>query len=277
MPAPLHIGAEPVTTTGSKFRDEKGGGSRGLSTRWQGRDSPSIRGGAEGTLYHMMVGLPSKRLNSWRLLRRKPAPLRTDTHNVLQYREFVRSCGGRESNPNWTPSNPEIVSLIVAELAKRDRVRYGDLWEAVHNREGGISSKTTFNLYLKMLVEQRVVKRDARRKLPDGRWITVKRSRTVKYYLAKTSPLSQEAKPSQISYWIEGNLRNSKIDLLTVVEHCLRGVDDWKELYSAFERAMKLNLEMWWNNKERLTPAVLGELAARIEQEKSQLQQARVI
>jgi hypothetical protein len=35
-------------------------------------------GGAEGTLHHMIVGLSPKRLNCWRLLRRNPAPLRTD-------------------------------------------------------------------------------------------------------------------------------------------------------------------------------------------------------
>jgi len=144
----------------------------------------------------------------------------------------------------WTPTKTELINAILEELTKRGKpTSFGVLWGALQDRFG---SKTTFNLYLKTLVQQGIVRREARKKLPDGRWITVKRGRTVRYSLAKASPLSPDASPERIREWIEENLRNSKINLLAAIEHCLKGEGDWEDLYSEFEKAIRLNLKMWW-------------------------------
>lgn len=88
-------------------------------------------------------------------------------------------------------------------------------------------------------------------RLPDGRWRTVKREPHVKYLLAKTSPLSAEAPKERVGEWVEENLRRSNLELLTAVEQCLKGDGGWKEQYGYFEKTMRLNLNMWWNQRKR--------------------------
>jgi hypothetical protein len=143
----------------------------------------------------------------------------------------------------WTPTNQEFFRVIIDELRSQPKpVRYGDLWWALKDKFG---SKATFNLYLRKLVEQGIVKRVAHRRLPDGRWITVRRSRTVKYDLAKTSPLSAEAPTDRIREWIETNFLKSRISFLIAVQHCLKGDLHWKFDFSEFEKTMTLNMRMW--------------------------------
>jgi len=174
----------------------------------------------------------------------------------------------------WTPTNTELINAILEELTKRGKpTSFGVLWGALQDHFG---SKTTFNLYLKTLVQQGIVKREARKKLPDGRWITVKRGRTVRYSLAKASPLSPDASPERIREWIEENLRNSKINLLAAIGHCLKGEGDWEDLYSEFAKTMRLNLKLWsgMRKSEEFQKAVEGPLK-NIDSEKNQLQLER--
>jgi len=174
----------------------------------------------------------------------------------------------------WTPTNTELINAILEELTKRGKpTGFGVLWGALQDHFG---SKTTFNLYLKTLVQQGIVKREARKRLPDGRWITVKRGRTVRYSLAKASPLSPDASPERIREWIEENLRNARINLLKAMEHCLKGEGDWEDLYSEFEKTMRLNLKMWSRMRKREEfQKAAEEPLKNIDHEKSELQSGR--
>ena len=97
----------------------------------------------------------------------------------------------------------------------------------------------------------------------------------MKYYLAKTSPLSAEASKERVGEWVEGNLRRSTLDLLTAVEQCLEGDGGWKELYGHFEKTMRLNLNMWWNQRGREGfPEAVRDIVKDIEKQKRQLQDA---
>lgn len=143
----------------------------------------------------------------------------------------------------WLPSNMEFIRAILEELRKRGTpTNYGVLWEALQDR---IGSKTTFNLYLRTLVRQGIVRRSVHRKLPSGGWGTFARGRIVKYYLAESSPLSTYADTDRVREWIETNFLKSKIDLLTAVQHCLQGDLHWKLDFSEFEKTMTLNMRMW--------------------------------
>jgi DNA-binding HxlR family transcriptional regulator len=172
----------------------------------------------------------------------------------------------------WTPANPDLLNLIVDEIRKRGPCRFNTLWEALQDRFG---SKTTFNVYLQALVKQGIIKRYGHVRLPDGRWRTVKRGPHVKYLLAKTSPLSADAPKERVGEWVEENLGRSNLDLLTAVEQCLNGDGGWKELYGFFEKTMRLNLNMWWNQRRRdgFSEAV-ADIIRDIEKEKRQLQDA---
>jgi len=173
----------------------------------------------------------------------------------------------------WTPSSPELLNAIVEELAKREKpASYGFLWRALQDRFG---SKTTFTLYLRMLMQQGIVKRQARKRLPNGRWITVRRGPTVRYSLVKASPLSPDASPERIEEWIEENLRNARINLLIAIEHCLKGEGDWEDLYSESEKAMRLNLKMWSGMRKREEfQKAAEEPLGKIEREKMELERS---
>jgi len=149
----------------------------------------------------------------------------------------------------WTPTNTRLLNAILEQLEKCGKpTRYSTLWEAIQDQFG---SKTTFNLYLTMLVKQGIVKREAKRKLPDGNWITVSRGRSVKYSLSKGSPLSPDASKERIKEWIESNFRGSKTELLTIVEHCLKGEGNWEAMYSEFGKKMKMNLRLWYATRSK--------------------------
>jgi len=170
----------------------------------------------------------------------------------------------------WTPTNTELLNAIVEQLEKCGKpIRYSALWESLRDEFG---SKTTFSLYLKMLVKQGIAKREGKRKLPDGRWITVSRGRSVRYSLFKDSPLSPNASSERIKEWIESNFHVSKIEFLTIVEHCLKGEGDWKDMYSEFDKKMKMNLRLWYatRNKEGHRQ-VVENLLKKISEEKRQL------
>jgi len=143
----------------------------------------------------------------------------------------------------WTPSNIELINAIIEELRNQGKpTNYGVLWKALQDR---IGSKATFNLYLKTLVHQGIVKRSVHRKLPGGGWGTFSRGRTVKYYLAESSPLSTYASTDRVREWIETNFLKSKISFLIAVQHCLKGDLHWKFDFSEFEKTMTLNMRMW--------------------------------
>jgi DNA-binding HxlR family transcriptional regulator len=172
----------------------------------------------------------------------------------------------------WTPANAELLNVIVEEIEKRGPCRFNTLWEVLQDRFG---SKTTFNVYLQALVKQGIIKRYGHRMLPGGRWRTVKRGPHVKYSLAKTSPLSAEAPKERLGEWVEENLRRSNLDLLTAVEQCLEGDGGWKELYGYFEKTMRLNLNMWWNQRRREGfPEAVRDIIRDVENQRRQLQKA---
>jgi hypothetical protein len=168
----------------------------------------------------------------------------------------------------WKTTNPDFIGAILAELAKRGPLGFDELWNAIH--QNGVMSKATFNEYLRMLVNQGLVKHIGHRRLPSGRWITVRRGRYAKYSLAKNSPISADAKPIEVRQWVETNLSRARTDLLNATEHCVQGIGDWREIYANFEKTMRLNLELWWNNKERIS-TIANELVAELEHEKRQL------
>jgi hypothetical protein len=122
-----------------------------------------------------------------------------------------------------------------------------------------------------MMVDQGLVKHRGHRRLPSGQWITVKRGRYAKYFLAKDSPISSEAKPTEVRQWVQANLNRARTDLLNATEHCIQGIGDWREIYANFEKTMRLNLELWWNNRDRIS-AVASELVGELEHEKRQFQ-----
>lgn len=172
----------------------------------------------------------------------------------------------------WTPTNTKLLNAIVEQLERYGKpTRFGVLWEALQDQFG---SKTTFSLYLKMLEKQGIVKRDAstRRKLPDGRWITLPHGRSVRYSLSKASPLSPHASRERVKEWIESNLHGSKIELLSIVEHCLKGEEGWEDMYSEFDKKMKMNLRLWYTerSKEGFKDAA-EDLLKKIRDEKRQL------
>ena len=170
----------------------------------------------------------------------------------------------------WTPAKPKLLDAIVEELTKRGPCRFSTLWNALEDRFG---SKTSFNVYLRTLVKQGIVKRQARKILTNGRWITVSRGPNVKYSLVKASPLSLDASKERIREWIDHNLKKSDLDLLTAVQYCLKGDGEWEYLFKEWELAMRLNLKMWWNmrNRSRFAEAT-DELLKNIERRKKQLE-----
>jgi len=116
---------------------------------------------------------------------------------------------------------------------------------------------------------------EGHKKLPGG-WITVRRGPTIRYSLAKASPLSPDASPERIREWIEENLRNPKINLLTAIDRCLKGEGDWIDRYSEFEKTMRLNLKMWWDMRKREEfQEAIAETLRKIDREEYELQSVR--
>jgi len=109
--------------------------------------------------------------------------------------------------------------------------------------------------------------------LPNGRWITVRRGRVVKYRLAKTSPFSVKAPTNQISEWIKINLLKSKIDFLKSVQYCLKGDSYWRPAFSNFEKKITLNMRMWSDLKKRQNfPVAVRNIIDEIENEMFEVQ-----
>jgi len=84
--------------------------------------------------------------------------------------------------------------------------------------------------------------------------------------------LSEDTPPNRIREWIEDNIRNSKVNLLTVTERCLKGEGDWEDILSEWEKTMRLNLRMWYSmrNKQGFNRAI-EETLKNIDDEKRRL------
>jgi hypothetical protein len=168
-----------------------------------------------------------------------------------------------------TPFNTDLLNAIIDELQKRGPCRYNELWESLQN----LTSKKTFTDYLQFLVKQEIVKRQARRALPGGRWITVTRGPNVRYFVAKTSPFSPDASKERIEEWIERNLIRSHRDLLLAIEYCLKSDAEWNRIYKQFEKTMRLNLKLWWDmRKKQKFPEAIVTLLHDVEKERRLLE-----